>query len=112
MEVTTLEIFGKYIFGSCAVQWLKLCKEQKREWILKYTEQTDESLISEFVNNPKISKDCHCLDCGKNKNKDGISAGVSEKVATVTKSIQNRGNGKSNSNKRQSRTEKGKDKRV
>ena len=77
-----MEIFGKHIFGTCADQWLKLCKEKKREWILKYTSQTDEKIISEFINNAKISKDCHCLDCGKNK-KD-VTNGIQQEITTVT----------------------------
>jgi hypothetical protein len=81
-----MEIFGKHIFGTDADAWLKLCKEQKKEWILKYTNQKDETLIDEFVKNPKISKECKCLDCGKNGN---ISKRVSEEVATVTEPIDN-----------------------
>jgi hypothetical protein len=81
-----MEIFGKHIFGTDADAWLKLCKEQKKEWILKYTNQKDENLIDEFVKNPKINKECKCLDCGKNGN---ISKRVSEEVATVTEPIDN-----------------------
>lgn len=76
-----IDIFGKQMFGSCADEWLKLCKDKKKEWILKYTKQTDEQLIDEFINNPKISKDCKCLDCGKNK-KDGISKSISTETTT------------------------------
>ena len=82
-----LNIFGKIKFGSDVEEWLKLCKDQKREWILKYTKQRDEQIISEFVNNPKISKECKCLDCGKNKN-NGISNRISEETATVTQPIE------------------------
>jgi hypothetical protein len=81
-----MEIFGKHIFGTDADAWLKLCKEQKKEWILKYTNQKDENLIDEFVKNPKISKECKCLDCGKNGN---ISKRISEEVATVIEPIDN-----------------------
>jgi len=70
-----MEVFGVHIFGSDATQWLALCKDQKKEWILKYTNQKDESLINDFVNNPNITKECKCLDCGKNK-KDGISKSI------------------------------------
>ena len=81
-----MEIFGKHIFGTDADAWLRLCKEQKKEWILKYTNQKDENLIDEFVKNPKISKECKCLDCGKNGN---ISKRISEEVATVIEPIDN-----------------------
>lgn len=74
-----MEIFGKHIFGTDADDWLKLCKDKKKEWILKHTNQNDENLIDEFVKNPKISKECKCLDCGKNGN---ISKRISKEVAT------------------------------
>jgi hypothetical protein len=92
-----MEIFGKHIFGTDAEQWLKLCKEQKKEWILKYTNQKDENLIDEFVKNPKISKECKCLDCGKNGN---ISKRVSEEVKVGNENNSTSGNGKRRANKR------------
>ena len=81
-----MEIFGKHIFGNDAEAWLKLCKEQKKEWILKYTKQTDLQLIDEFVNNPKITKECKCLDCGKNK-KD-VTNGIPKEITTTTQPIE------------------------
>jgi len=83
-----MEIFDRQLFGSDAEQWLKLCKEQKREWILKHTSQKDESLITEFINNPKISKDCKCLDCGKNK-KANESNGISKEATAITEFTDN-----------------------
>jgi len=80
-----MEIFGKQIFGDDEKAWLKLCKESKKEWILKYTNQKNESLIDEFINNPNISKECKCLNCGKNGNKSGgISKAVTEGVESVS----------------------------
>ena len=78
-----MEIFGKHIFGTDADAWLKLCKDQKKEWILKHTNQNDETLIDEFIKNPKISKECKCLDCGKNGN---ISKGISKEVEPINTS--------------------------
>jgi hypothetical protein len=92
-----MEIFGKHIFGTDADAWLKLCKEQKKEWILKYTNQKDENLIDEFVKNPKISKECKCLDCGKNGN---ISKRVSEEVEVGNENNSTSGNGKRRASKR------------
>lgn len=99
-----MEIFGKHIFGTDAEGWLKLCKEKKREWILKHTNQTDESLITEFINNPKISKDCHCFDCGKHKENEPI--GIPEKVTTSSKSIDNTKLSGGNRTKRQAKPKK------
>ena len=104
-KIFSIDVFGKQMFESCAKQWLKLCKEQKREWILKNTSQTDESLITEFINNPKISKDCKCLDCGKNK-KDDKRIGISKEVTAITEPVQIRTDGKRNSTKRQPKTKR------
>lgn len=81
-----LEIFGKLIFESDADAWLKLCKDQKREWILKHTEQRNEQLIDEFINNPSISKQCGCIDCGKNKKKNEPN-GIPKATEPNTESI-------------------------
>ena len=68
-----MEIFDKQIFGEDAQEWLKLTKEEKTNWILNNTNQKDASLIAEFVNNPSISKDVHCLDCRDKKEKITIN---------------------------------------
>jgi len=112
MKVQTLDIFGKLIFGSDADEWLKLCKEQKREWILKRTNQTNEEAINEFINNPNISKDCKCLDCGKHKENGSIGKRVSEEVATVVEQSDDTTNGVGDSSKRPRATKRTKNKRV
>jgi hypothetical protein len=99
-----MEIFGKHIFGSCAEAWLKLCKEQKRDWILKRTNQKDETLITEFINNPQISKECKCLDCGKNKVNE--PNGISKEVATTTESIETGADSVGDSVKRQPKSKR------
>lgn len=75
-----MEIFNVQIFGEDAQEWLKLTKEEKTTWILNNTNQTDESLIAEFVENPKITKDAHCLDCRDKKEKITITKIVSKKI--------------------------------
>ena len=86
-----MEIFNVMIFGNDAKDFLKLCKVKKREWILKNTYQRNETLIEDFINNPKISKECKCLDCGKNgKN---ISETNAVEVANVVKVEQTSGDG-------------------
>ena len=86
-----MEIFNVMIFGNDAKDFLKLCKDKKREWILKYTTQRNETLIDEFIKNPKISKECKCLTCGKNDK--NISKANANEVATVVKVEQTSGNG-------------------
>jgi hypothetical protein len=110
MEVKQLDIFGKLLFGSDADAWLKLCKEQKREWILKRTNQRNEEAINEFINNPNISKECKCLDCGKHKEDGSISKGVYEKVATVVEQSNDTTNGIGDSSKRPRATKRTKNK--
>jgi len=110
MKVQTLDIFGKLIFGECAEAWLNLCKEQKREWILKHTNQTNKEAINEFINNPNISKDCKCLDCGKHKENGNISKGVSKEVATVVEQSYDTTNGVGDSPKRPRATKRTKNK--
>ena len=61
-----MEICNKQIFGSDKDQWLKQTVAKKVAWIRKYTNQQDNAIIEEFVNNPKISKDKICLTCGDN----------------------------------------------
>lgn len=84
MEILSLEVFGRHIYAGDAQEWLKLCKDKKREWILRYTAQRDEAAITEFINNPKISKDCKCHDCGQNK-KANVSSGIPTQNAADTK---------------------------
>lgn len=73
-------IFNLQIFSSDVKEWLELSKSQKKEWILKYTNQTNDILIDEFLANPKITKDVHCLDCRNKKEKITISEIVESKV--------------------------------
>jgi hypothetical protein len=60
-----MNIFDKHIFGDDAKQWMELSVEDKVEWIRKYTNQQDDAIIEEFINNPNISKDKICLTCGE-----------------------------------------------
>jgi hypothetical protein len=105
-KILSLEIFDATIFEGDAVDWLAKCKEQKREWILKHTSQTNEEAINEFINNPNISKDCKCLDCGKNK-KD-VTTRISEEITATAEPINLTGNSKQNSVKRPKKAERGK----
>lgn len=60
-------IFNVQIFGIDKEDWLKQSVEDKVEWIRKYTNQQNDEVIEEFINNPKISKDKICLTCGADK---------------------------------------------
>ena len=67
-----MQIFNVQIFGSDKEQWLLQTVEEKVEWIRKYTNQQNDAIIEEFVNNPKISKDKICLTCGLDKSKEEV----------------------------------------
>jgi len=68
-EVPTLEIFNVQIFGDDALEFLSWTQEMQKEWILTMTNQTNESVIYEFLSNPKLSEKAGCSNCGKLNNK-------------------------------------------
>jgi hypothetical protein len=63
-----MTIFNLEIFGEDKEQWLLMPIEDKVEWIRKYTNQQDDAIIEDFVNNPKVSSDRICLTCGDKTN--------------------------------------------
>ena len=67
LNLNRMEIFNVQIFGDDKDQWLAMPIEDKVEWIRKYTNQQNDAVIEEFVNNPSISKDKICLTCGLDK---------------------------------------------
>ena len=84
-----MEIFGRILSGDDAKEFCKLSNELKREWIAKYTKQTNEVLITDFLTNPPKQRDCGC-GCGGNKSKSNgnITGRVS---STITESAENNG---------------------
>jgi len=86
-----MEIFNVQIFGEDKEQWLAMPIEDKVQWIRKYTNQQDDAIIEEFVNNPKVSKDKICLTCGDKTNyaKESVS-NVVEQVKEIVVSKKSR----------------------
>jgi len=106
-EILSIEIFGKVLFESDAIEFLGWREDKKKEWILANTNQRDESLIDEFVNNPKITKDCKCNDCGKHKEKtNGISEAISTEPTQSNEATDSSGNGERTVNKRRGNAKK------
>jgi len=101
-----MDIFGKQLFGSDSVEWLALCKDKKKEWILKYTNQRDENVIDEFVNNPTITKDCKCQDCGKTKKDVNISNTIPKENVTSNEIASTPRDGKRATSKRRNNAKK------
>ena len=73
LKSKNMVIFNVEIFGEDKDYWLAQTPEFKVEWIRKYTNQTNESIIDEFIQSPKITKDVHCLDCRSKKEKITIA---------------------------------------
>jgi hypothetical protein len=88
-----MRIFNVEINGKDAQWFCNLTKEQKHTWILKNTNQTNESLIADFLSktlNP--NKKEYCVECRGNKQRvtiakiveDGnISKGNEQEVTAV-----------------------------
>lgn len=97
-----MEIFGRILSGDDAKEFCKLSDELKREWIAKYTKQTNEALITDFLTNPPKQRDCGC-GCGGNKSKSNgnITSGISQTIAESTEFVGDSGHDKGNSTKRQ-----------
>ena len=72
LKSKNMVIFNVEIFGEDKDYWLAQTPEFKVEWIRKYTNQQDDAVIEEFINNPKISKDKICLTCGLEKHKEEV----------------------------------------
>jgi hypothetical protein len=69
-----MRIFNVEINGKDAQWFCNLTKEQKYTWILKNTNQTNESLIADFLSktlNP--NKKEYCVECRGNKQKVSIA---------------------------------------
>lgn len=81
--MTQLNIFGFQIFGQDAIDFLSKTKAQKIAWIKENTNQTDDFLINEFVQNPKITNNTRCIPCREAKEKVTISEIVEKSVETV-----------------------------
>ncbi len=55
-----MTIFNIEIFGDDAKAFCALTKKEKQEWIKKYTNQTSNKLIEEFLNTTPTDKPCGC----------------------------------------------------
>jgi hypothetical protein len=99
-----MEIFGKHIFGSDANEFRALAVNEQYEWIKKYTNQSNEDLINEFLSNIPENNDKNCLNCG-----DNISKRVSKKVNTDTEQINDGAISRTNNTKRPRATKRAKD---
>ncbi len=81
-----MQIFNVHIYGKDADWFMALGCAKKKEWIKANTNQTNETLIDNFVKNCNRGNDDECLDCKKAKlnGTDNIGVGVSEKEPSVS----------------------------
>lgn len=84
-----MQIFNVQIFGSDKEQWLLQTVEEKVEWIRKYTNQQNDAIIEEFINNPKISNEKICLTCGLDKQKEEVKEVILDEIQEVVATDEN-----------------------
>jgi hypothetical protein len=95
-----MKIFNVEINGIDAEWFCNLTKEQKYDWILKNTNQTNDILINEFLNRTlDPNKKEYCVECRGNKQKvsiakivenGNISSGNEQTIETVIESNETR----------------------
>jgi len=69
-----MKIFNVEINGKDAEWFCNLSKEEKYDWILKNTNQSNDILINEFLNRTlDPNKKEHCIGCRDKKEKISIS---------------------------------------
>jgi phage tail sheath gpL-like len=98
-----MEIFGKHIFGSDANEFRSLAVTEQYEWIKKYTNQTNEDLINEFLSNIPENNDKNCLNCGDKRKT------IPVEVTTNTEQINDGAISRTNNTKRPRATKRAKD---
>jgi hypothetical protein len=69
-----MRIFNVEINGKDAEWFCNLAKEQKYDWILKNTNQTNENVINQFLSKTlDPNKKEYCVECRGNKQKVSIA---------------------------------------
>ena len=76
-KLIIMEIFGKYIFGNDAEDFVKLSILDQVQWIYKNTKQKNEDSINEFLANIPANNDKKCLNCGN----------ISETIPSETQAV-------------------------
>lgn len=85
-----MEIFNIRAYGETLEHFESLSCAKKKEWIKRYTNQTNDSLIDEFIKNFSKGKE-ECDECKKTKN---VSKAISaDQVKAVIKPSKDSGNG-------------------
>lgn len=107
MKQKRLPIFNVFINGDDIDYFCALSREEQFEWILKNTNQKNETLINEFLGSPIITENVNCIGCGKLNNKienpneqHNQPSGISETVAVDSETVNDSGNGKQGTRKR------------
>ena len=81
-----MQVFNVHIYGKDADWFMSLGCDAKKDWIKANTNQTNETLIDNFVKNCNRGNDNECLDCKRTKQNgaNNISTSVSDQEPSVS----------------------------
>jgi hypothetical protein len=84
-----MQIFNKLLAKDDFKAFLDLTRENKISWIKKHTNQQNEALINDFLDNPHKEVDGCCVGCGNNhkKNESISKANVIEVADSSTEIV-------------------------
>ena len=83
-----MKVFNTEIFGADADYFMSLSCDDKKKWVLDNTNQTNETLICQFVENVSRGTD-ECEGCKKAKAKSDVTKTVSAQTKAAPKSKDN-----------------------
>jgi len=112
-----LQIFEVSINGQKDIEWFTtLTREQQINWVLKHSNQKNEEMINNLLDNLEVTKQEGCVGCGQMnniienplKNGDNISERVSEEVTVDNEVVGVAGNDSGTDTKRRNNNKKSK----
>jgi len=110
-----LQIFNVSINGQKDIDWFtNQTRENQINWVLKHSNQKNESMINNLLDSLEVTKQEGCVGCGQLSNKienplkngDNISERVSEEVTVSDEVVGVAGNDSGTNTKRGKRNKK------
>lgn len=114
-----LQIFNVSINGQKDIEWFTtLTREQQINWVLRHSNQKNEEMINNLLDNLEVTKQEGCVGCGQLNNKienplkngDNISERISETVTIDNEVVSTTGNDSGTNIKRRNNNKKSKGK--
>lgn len=108
-----LQIFNVSINGQKDIDWFTtLTREQQINWVLKHSNQKNEEMINNLLDNLEVTKQEGCVGCGQLNNKienplkngDNISERISETVTIDNEVVSTTTDGSGTNTKGRKRT--------